>query len=177
MNFSQEYQNLEERVELAFTKLREQHKLIEFFKITPEMEANDEWQDELSECPSTYYNHKHSGAEKHIYLIKIDSEGIHAIDSDDNTKQVCIGLNDLNGLFYKIELLELIEKHLDKNKLNYSIIQNVFSSWEGELETIIEGIAKHENQNDLIDYLDLDFQVCEAFEFTFTCKEFLEFIK
>jgi hypothetical protein len=110
MNFFKEYEDLENRVVEAFTKLREEHNLIEFYKITPEMEADDTWQDDLDTCPTTYYNHKHSGEEKHVYLIKIDEEGIHTVDSDDYTKHVCIGINDLNGLYYKIDLLEEINK-------------------------------------------------------------------
>ena len=112
MNFSEEYTDLENRVEQEFITKREKFVEIDFLNANTNFEDFDDYQSALENCPTSYYNHKHSGKEKHIYITKIDSEGIHTVDSDDYTNQICIGLNDLNGLYYKIELLEKIEKFL-----------------------------------------------------------------
>lgn len=115
--FADEYQNLQDRVEIAFANKREELKTIKFLDFEGDKEENDEdYNNALENCPTTYYNHPISGEEKHGYVIEIDSDGIHIVDSDDYTNVDCLGLNDLNGLFYSIELLENIDRHLNKTK-------------------------------------------------------------
>jgi hypothetical protein len=110
MNFSKEYQDLEDRVEQAFTEKRSQIVEIDFLNST-NFEDFENMYDALEGCPTSYYNGK-DGGEYQVYITKIDSEGIHVIECEDNTRKKSIGLKDLNGLYYKIELLETIEKHL-----------------------------------------------------------------
>lgn len=113
--FSDEYRNLEERVELAFTEKRKEFETIEFLNDTSDMD-DDDYQSALEDCPTTFFNHPSSGEEKHGYVTRIDSNGINIVDSDDITDVYYMGLKDLNGLFYAIDLLEAIDKHLNKTE-------------------------------------------------------------
>lgn len=58
---------------------------------------------------------------------------------------------------------------------NLELANKVISYSENGIEATIQLIENHIEQDELIDYVD-GLTVSENFEFTFTCKEFLEFI-
>jgi hypothetical protein len=105
MEFSKEYQALENRVVEAFMKLREENEEIIFYKEEPDFDDMDEALSILEDCPTSFYNDKH-GIERHIYILKIDKDGIFAVESEDYKRVYSIGFNELNGLYYKIQLVE-----------------------------------------------------------------------
>jgi len=106
MTFFEEYKDFEERVSEAYHNKIQEIGSIHF------LENEDEDLDGVEDCPTSYYNEGNSGEEKHIYITKIDTDGIHIVESDDYDNRYCIDLSDLNGLFYRIDLLETIEQKL-----------------------------------------------------------------
>lgn len=112
-SFLDEYTDLENRVTDSFDYLRNKIVSIEFIGVDNEADEEEDYFDFLEEnCPTSYYNSK-NGVEYGCYVTKIDSDGIHIVDMDDNSKKT-IGFNDLNGLYNKIELLEAFNKAVTK---------------------------------------------------------------
>lgn len=115
-SFADEYRDLEERVQDSFNFQIERIGSISFIEENKDLTDDDDYQSALEDCPTSYYNNVDSGEETHIYITKIDKKGIHVVESDDIHKNHIIGLSNLNGVYYAIELLEEITKIYDKIK-------------------------------------------------------------
>lgn len=136
----------------------------------------------------------------HIDLYEGEEGRTIALVCNDTNKFIFID----NGLQGNLLILEAIEKVVKRNeesirkniekielkikneiftfssKPNKKIIQNAgmfLSGDDNEIERMIQLIRSHENQDDLIDMVDDDVTPCQAFEFSLTCKDFLEKIQ
>jgi len=114
MTFTNEYNDLEKRVAQAFIDKRKEIVEVDFLNAHTNFEDFDDYSTALEDCPTTFFNNK-NGIEVHAYITKIDSEGIHIVESEDNTALGCIEFSEINGLYYQINLLEDIDNHLTKS--------------------------------------------------------------
>ena len=76
--------------------------------------ADEEDENEIESAPTIYYLDG-CAEPKEVYLINVDRTALLVADIEDPYDTSTIGFNDLDGLYYKIMVVDLLELEIAEN--------------------------------------------------------------
>lgn len=106
----EELETLNSKITDTFNELVEKLDTVLYYDIEDCDNTEAEYGD-VSDCPTSYYN-DNNGNECYIHILKIDSDGIHIVEFDNYSINLCINFSEINGSYTKIEIIKLLENQI-----------------------------------------------------------------